>query len=66
MPILCCLCCCFFVTPCRRLEAKKAEESRQDFEAQLAQQKAQLERLAAAMSALRAERDGVIMVGRHR
>jgi hypothetical protein len=48
--------------PCRRLEAKKGEEVRQNFEAQLAQQKAELERLAAAMTALRADRDRVIMV----
>jgi hypothetical protein len=49
---------------CRRLEAKKGEEARQNFEAQLAQQKAELERLAAAMTALRADRDRVIMVRR--
>ncbi|WIA21892.1 hypothetical protein OEZ85_004263 [Tetradesmus obliquus] len=48
---------------CRRLEARKGEEARQDFEAQLAQQKAALERLAADMTALRGERDRVIMAG---
>uniref|UniRef100_A0A383V2M5 Rad50/SbcC-type AAA domain-containing protein n=1 Tax=Tetradesmus obliquus TaxID=3088 RepID=A0A383V2M5_TETOB len=48
---------------CRRLEARKGEEARQDFEAQLAQQKAALERLAADMTALRGERDRFIMAG---
>lgn len=49
---------------CRKLEAKKAEETRQNFEAQLQQQRAELERLSGVVANLRAERDRVIMVGR--
>lgn len=46
-----------------KLEAKRSEEGRQDFTRQLEEQREALQRLAAAMSNLRVERDRVIMVG---
>lgn len=46
-----------------KLEAKRAEEARMDFNKQLGEQREALQKLATAMSNLRAERDRVIMVG---
>eukprot|EP00879_Flechtneria_rotunda_P006310 GHRR01006632.1.p1 GENE.GHRR01006632.1~~GHRR01006632.1.p1 ORF type:complete len:729 (+),score=251.26 GHRR01006632.1:230-2416(+) len=47
----------------RKLETKKAEEGRQAFDTQLAEQRAALERMSTSMSNLRSERDQVIMAG---